>query len=350
MIQIKYRPLFDIEMVHPFYESGQCPDFLLSPTNDCRENLNKFGLRFLPTPFGGRIYARVKTVDSNERIKTSINDGVNFSFSMLLKRNEFENYTTLNTVKPRNSHYYFNNLTENLSEDSLPLLVANTTSKVVSDADLLPFVRNTFSYAHTADADVLGSEWRFVDAGQTFHQELNNYNQTFNFSYDLKPMPTGRAVFLIDDTEIESFYVQDPLDPAHVFGVVEIFHKDDLPTSYQFLKPDDSIGTVHYKIPFAARATRWRYIVHRKFNLAVSEVSVGKTNGDPIAFTAVPNPPDGQFILASDQPVQLKEEPILGIQLRDQTNNILIPHLPNPSLNFIKIEGGSMFSDILLTI
>ena len=350
MIQIKYTPLFDIEVVHQFYGSGRCPDFLLSPTKECRENLNKFGLRFLPTPFGGRIYARVKTVDSNERIKTRINDGVSFAFSMLLKRNEFENYTTLNTVKPRNSHYYFNNLTENLSEDSLPLLVANTTSKVVSDADLLPFVRNTFSYVHTADAEVLESELRFVDAGQTFHQELSNYNQTFNYTYDLKPMPTGRAVFFIDNTEIDNFYVQGLFDPAHVFGVVEIFHKDDLPASYQFLKPDDSIGTVHYKIPFAARATRWRYIVNRKFNLAVSDVSVGKTNGDPIAFTAVPNPPEGQFILASDQPVQLKEEPVLGIQLRDQTNNILIPHLPNPPLNFIKIEGGSMFSDILLTI
>src|SRR5690554_3439612 len=138
MIQIKYTPLFDIEVVHQFYGSGRCPDFLLSPTKDCRENLNKFGLRFLPTPFGGRIYARVKTVDSTERITTRISDGVCCACSMLLKRNECENCTTLNTVKPRDSQYYFNNLTDNLAEDSLPLLVANTTSKVVSDTDRPP--------------------------------------------------------------------------------------------------------------------------------------------------------------------------------------------------------------------
>src|SRR5690606_7788367 len=146
---------------------------------------------------------------------------------------------TLNTVKPRNSHYYFNNLTENLSEDSLPLLVANTTSKVVSDADLLPFVRNTFSYVHTADAEVLESELRFVDAGQTFHQELSNYNQTCDYTYDLKPMSMCKAVFFIVNTDIGSSYVLGLVEPARVFGIVAIFHQDDLPATYQFLTPDD---------------------------------------------------------------------------------------------------------------
>src|SRR5690554_6836923 len=173
MIQIKYRLLFEIEVVHPFYGSGQCPDFLLLPTKDCQENLNKSGLHFLATAFGGKVYARVKTVESSEVIKTRIKDGVVFTFSMILKRHEFENYTTLNTTKPSNNHYYFNNLTENLTDDSLPLLVSNTTSKAVSDADLLPFVQNTFSYSHSDAAETLESELRFIDLGQRFAQTLS---------------------------------------------------------------------------------------------------------------------------------------------------------------------------------
>src|SRR5690606_26158622 len=155
-----------------------------------------------------------------------------------------------------------------------------TTSKVVSDTELLPYVLNNLSYAHTDTAGILESELRFIDAGQIFNQALNNYNQTFNFTYDLKPMPAGRAVFLIDNTEMATFYVQRVYDPADIFGIIEIFYREDLPPGFQFLKPDGSIETVHYTIPFSSRATRWRYTVKKTFNSTVSEVSVGKTNGD----------------------------------------------------------------------
>src|SRR4051794_28491733 len=126
MIQIKYKQLFDIEILHTFYLSGKCADFEVLPTNNCRLVLNRLGLRFLQTDFGGKLFARVNTVANKDIIKNPIPEGTKFSFLLRLKKSVFENFTELNLKKSRTSHYYFNNLINNISAASAPLLVANT--------------------------------------------------------------------------------------------------------------------------------------------------------------------------------------------------------------------------------
>jgi hypothetical protein len=347
MIQIKYKLLFEIEILHGFYRSGRCPDFRLVPTEACRFSLESFGLRFLPTAFGGQVYAKVKP---DETIKSPLAEGAKFSFSLMLSNPHFDSFSMTNTLKPRGSHYYFNNLTSNLSADSFPLLVSNGTSKVVSDTDLLPFVSHNFSYTHENTADVQDSSLQFPDSGELFEQRLNNHNNVFNFSYNLERSLGGRAKFFVEEVEKASIYVLTPSDPTDLFGMVEIFYKASLPTECQFQNNNFTISSKSYKIAFANRATRWRYIIDRKYDQSVSDVVVGKTNGSPIPFTAVTNPPPNHFILASDQPIALHEEPITGIQLRDQTDKVLISNLPNPALMLVKTEGSVTFSDILITI
>ena len=347
MIHIKYKLLFEMEMLHGFYRSGKCPDFILVPTQACKILLNSFGLRFLPTTFGGQVYTKINT---DETIKRPLIEGSCFSFSMVLKNPSFENFSEINTTKLRGSHYYFNNLANNLSADSFPLLVANSTLKVVSDADLLPFTSQSFSYKHESTAPLQNSSLQFIDSGEVFSQSLNNHNNIFNFSYDLKKSNGGRAKFFVEEVEKTAIYVQPANESPNVFGLIEIFYKSSMPTEYQFQNSNLTLASKSYKISFANRATRWRYIISKKFNKTLTGVVVGKTNGNPIPFTALPNPPADQFIMASNQPVLLQEDPVAGIQLRDQTDKVLIAHLPNPSLMLVKTEGSDTFSDILITI
>jgi hypothetical protein len=350
MIHIKYKALFDLEFLHGFYTSGKCPDIEMMPSAECIITMQRFGLKFLPTDFGGKLFAKVDTVSTKDIIKNPLPDGAKFSFILKLKRSVFENFTELNLNKPRTSHYYFNNLVNNISATGDPLLVSNTSTKIVSDADLLPFVSNSLSYAHSSTVATVNSELSFIDSGEKFSQSLNNYNNTFNFSYDLKKTPNGRSKLFVEGTEKAFVYVIEALDNADVFGVVEIFYKDALPAAYQFQKTDKSIDTKIYKISFANRSTKWRYIVTKKFNQAVSGISIIKTNGTPINFTAQAGAPAGKFIMASNNALPLKEEPVAGIKLRDQANKVIIPNLPNPAFNLIKREGADTFSDILITI
>ncbi|WP_423147189.1 hypothetical protein [Rubrolithibacter danxiaensis] len=350
MIQIKYKQIFDIEFEHSFYRSGKSSDLLLVPTPDCRRVINSLGLKYLQTEFGGKVFARVSTVGLTDIIKNPIPEGTRFTFVIQLKRGSFENFTALNLLKPRDSHYYFSNQLNNISASGNPLLIADTAGKVVSDMDLLPFVSNCFAYVHASTAAEQNGELRFIDTDESFHQSLTNTNNLFNFSFDLAKTPSGRAKLFIEGVEKAFVYVIDSVIRPELFGIAEIFYRNSLPDEYQFQKTGNTIETRFYKIVFTNRATKWRYIITKKFNPDVTSVKVAKTNGSPISFTAQPGAPAGQFVVASSVPVPLHEDPVRGIKLSDQADNIIIPNLPNPVLNSIRTEGPDTFSDILITI
>lgn len=347
MIQIKYKLLFEVEILHDFYRIGKSPDFQLFPSLICRQQLRAFGLHYLPTSTGGQVYAQVNT---DGKLVHSLIHGMVFTFLMTLQNPRFGNFSDINLLKPKHQHYYFNNLTENLSSEGAPLLVANLNTKKVSNADLWNFVRGSFSYTHESSASSQQSDLLFTDSGLEFHQVLNNHNNVFNFSYDLRAMGIGRATFGIDGTEREKLYVLPDDELADFFGVVEIHYKNDLPPSYQFQADLATPVFKSYKIPFTNRATRWRYIINKRFNKTLTGVTISPANGNAIAFSVMPNPPADQIVVASNEPVPLREDPVAGLQLRDQSDKVLIPNLPNPSLMLVRTEGSDTFSDILITI
>ena len=350
MIKIKYKALFTLEFAHTFYKSGKSPDIIMQPSAGCAGLIKSLGLHFLPTTSGGKLFAKVDVVAGNDIIKNPLPDGTKFTFLLKLRNGLFENITKINLLKSPTSHYYFNNQVNNMSADNVPLLVANTTSKIVSDADLLPFVSGSFSSVQNSTAGTQNGELNFIDSNEKLLQQLNNSNNLFNYSFDLNKASGGRGRFLVDGTEKATFYSLDPAEMSDVFGVVEIFYKAGLNSNYQFQGIDNSITTVNYKIPFANRATKWRYIITRKFNPAITSVSVAKTNGSPINFSLLGGSPAGTFIVISNNALPLTEESVAGIKLTDNTNKVLIANLPNPPLNLIKTEGADTFSDILITI
>jgi hypothetical protein len=350
MIELKYNLLFEIEFIHGFYQSGKCTDLALVPTEQCSAVLKQSGLKFLSTPSGAQVYAQVKTQANEDFMVKVIPNLTRFSFLIKQKNHSFENFTRLNLNKPKANRYYFNNLNLNLSSESAPLLVSNTTDKIVSDGDHLPFVSNYFSYAHSAIVTQQRGELHFPDSGETFIQELESNNNIFNFSFDLNKTTSGKAVFLIDNVEAARFYAISSGDSVGTWGLVDIFYKADLDQAYQFQNPDGTIQSKNYQIPFENRATKWRYIVSKKFNLGVTGIKVSKANGNPIAFTEQPAIHSNQFIFSSNSVVPLKEDVLTGIKLSDQDDKILIANLPNPPLTLIRTEGSDVYSDILITI
>ena len=350
MISIKYKQLFDLEIRHSFYIAGRSGDLELIPTARCMAMLNNHGLKFLPGQAGGKVFAKVETVAGKDIIKSPLAEGSRFTFLLRLRRPAFDNFTLLNLSRSKKQRYYFSNLISNLGADSSPLLLADTAAKVVSDSDLLTLESGTFSFTETNTATSLNSELRFTDSGEILSQALSNHQGSFNFSYNLDPSLSGRATFFVGGTQRASMYVANSYEFADMFGLIEIFYKSSLPATYQFQQADNSVETKFYKVAFANRSTKWRYIIANKFNQAVTGVKVAKTNGTPIAFTAQSGAPPGVFIMASGSPVPLKEEPVSGIKLSDQANKVLIANLPNPPLNLVKQEGADIFSDILVTI
>lgn len=354
MITILYRELFSIEFLHDFYSSGKCPDLQLAPTADCSRLLQSLGLRFIPSTFGGKVFGkadRTGPVNNPQFIlKYPVPENTRFSFLVKPINKTFETFTQTNPDRPKGSYYCFSNLVNNVSADSLPLLVADAGSKKVSDNDLVPVKSGSFSFTHNSNEATRTGRLESTHNGEALEQTLNNNGNKFHFSFDLAMIAQGRLRFSIDGTPQTSFYNLYPAEGKDFFGIAEIFHRSALPDSHRFLQNDNSIATKSYKIAFANRSTRWRYLVTKKFKTGVTGVSVQKSGGSPIGFNPQVVLPSGQFSVSSSAAIPLKEEPVTGIVLKDQANKTIIEHLPNPAMTHLKKEGADFFSDILITI
>ncbi len=53
MIRIRYKELFDLEVLYNFYENGKSADFKLVPSAACNQVLKNFGLHFVSS-FGNK--------------------------------------------------------------------------------------------------------------------------------------------------------------------------------------------------------------------------------------------------------------------------------------------------------
>ncbi len=354
MITILYRELFSIEFLHEYYSSGKCPDLQLLPTAECGLLLQSLGLRFIPTIFGGKVFGKVdKTGPVNDPqfiLQYPVPENTWFSFQIKIINKTFETFTQTNFDRPKDSYYYFSNLVNNVNTDNFPLLVSDAGTKKASNNDLVTIKSGSFSFTHNSNEATRTGRLESTHNGEVLEQILRNNDNRFHFSFDLAMISQGRLTFSIEGTPQTSFYNLYPAEGKDFFGIVEIFHRSALPGSHRFLQTDNSIVTKSYKVAFASRSTRWRYLVTKKFKPGVTGVSVQKSGGTPISFNPQVVLPSGQFSVSSSAAIPLKEEPVTGIVLKDQANKTIIEHLPNPALTHLKKEGADFFSDILITI
>ena len=350
MIHIKYTALFEIDFIHDYYTDKKCSDIIITPSPACNVLLRQMGLRFVQTATGCKIFAKVNESGNNNFVKTDIPENTRFSFLLLLQNPQFYTFSLLDPELKAKQYFYFNNLISNTSTGNTPNLVKDLGTKKVTDADLLRFERNTYQFKHGNNSPSQTGEIRFTDTGEKLTDTLDNNNDLFNFSFDLKKASGGRAGFFIENANVDNFYVMDEGSRPDVFGVIEIFHRPGLPDTYRFLNNDKSVATKKYKIAFANRQTTWRYVINKKFNAAVTDIKIKKANGNAIDFTKQGGTPADQFILSSNDVVPLKQQTVTGIRMTDQNDKEIIAHLPNPSLGLLKKEGNKLFSDIFITI
>ena len=350
MIHIKYTALFEIDFIHDYYTDKKCNDIIITPSPSCSILLRQMGLKFMQTATGCKVFAKVNESGNKNFVKTDIPENSRFSFLLLLQNPQFYTFSLLDLDLKEKQHFYFNNLISNTSVGNTPNLVKDLGTKKVTDADLLHFERNTYQFKHNNNSASQTGEIRFTDTGEKLSDTLNNNNNLFNFSFDLKKASGGRAGFFIENANVDNFYVIDEGSRPDVFGVIEIFHRAGLPDTYRFLNNDKSVATKKYKIAFANRQTTWRYIINKKFNAAVTDIKIKKANGNVIDFTKQAGTSADQFILSSNDAVPLKQQTVTGIRMSDQNDKEIIAHLPNPSLGFLKEEGNKIFSDIFITI
>ncbi len=89
---MKYLPLFNLHLTHPYYTDDRCPDFQIEPTPDTHRRLNNYRCVLKPKPNGVQVLA---TVTDHGVPFIPMHKNALFAFHLRLQNPDFALFTDL---------------------------------------------------------------------------------------------------------------------------------------------------------------------------------------------------------------------------------------------------------------
>ncbi len=101
-----YKQLFELRIIHEYYQNQICPDFRLEPTAECQHILSGYRL-IIKNQVNGIVV--IAPVDSESKPWIELAENLQFSFILKLKNEEFIDFTELDWKPVNNVIYQFTN-------------------------------------------------------------------------------------------------------------------------------------------------------------------------------------------------------------------------------------------------
>jgi hypothetical protein len=379
-MKIQFNSLFDVEILHNYYQSGHVQNLDIIPSVTCQRLLTNFGLLFKKTSKGFTVlYEIIDESNGDSHPLKPITENVRFTFLLQSRNPYLVNFSDLPLQTPANHLFYLNNMNNNPQNSKL-LLSAKTSSEFVSSEDNLEFEPLIFHYqAASSSTSVnvkINDQWSNTVTSET----VAIVEGKLNFEVDLRRHGPGKFSLWVDDVEKKTFYASDELVGKNVFGLIDIFRDDRVPEDYQFTDPDNNHDVLAktFTAKIDNRRTFWKYYVVLKYRTDIdpedlsieflpqtendndNEDDTDSGNGD---FTTPfeRKPPiersDGLMAIPfiSQAVLPLQENPIKKIQLK-KTSSISsgifsIKNLTNPSVaTIIKSDADQFLSEIFIYV
>lgn len=367
-MKIRFAKLYEVEIYHNYYQSQISEDFKIEPTVLCQRQLANYGLLFKTTSKGFVVLYECSDDNAAHPFPIrAIEEDVKFSFILIPKNPFIINYSDLPLESQPNHIYYLHNLNDN-SQNGRLLLSADTDKDHVSPMDRIELRPQYF--IHTLESTRSNVEIEIVD-------ELNHSlikktvllaDNMYPYPVDLRRYPPGKFTLLVDGDEALSFYADTGIIGKNVFGIIDLFQNDRVPSAYHFTNEVHAVRAKTYTVKIERRQTYWKYYVVLKYRPDIADrVSIdadrastnsGSDDLPPVEFgreelhtfsdgtSAVP------FLANTLLPLQ--EEPIKNIvlELTNETGEVIfeIKHLPNPTVTSIKPNDsdGRIYSEIFI--
>lgn len=346
-----YKTLFDLSMVHDFYDDKKANDFVFVPSKVTALGLKKF--RLLSNTVHSRVGERQShqltisypEVNSIPFIPINLNSNPSLVFGILLENSNFFNYTSETASLKGDEVFYFTNVT---APDVLGVIdLVRTRQKLRRKVFTYSFkLPNPFPVTATIKIlDALGVEI------PEYTQVVVSDNGDFNVLINLEKLPDDLyQVSVISGgmtISTDNYYLNDDLAILRPFGVLDIR-----------VTSNNMLSVKKLEINFTARNTAWKYFVVFEVPLVVADIiEVGQGGGgldfsEVIAFGTPERAGDKATkeslelrypgrdvrLYESNVDVDYKETIKTNIKLKKNTQP-LIQHLPGPSLDSVKAES-----------
>ncbi len=334
-----YKILFRVEINHSYYTDGVSRDFDIYPTRETAAWMQENNLIFRKDDTGIRVFY-TDTKNSDPSVPFTPFDAVQLRFMLFLKSTEtFFNITDLNIDNEVYKSGQLLLLKNDSFEEALEMSLVNEVRPFVFSY-VFPQVTLTPGTAK-GQIEVIDPLGRNVPLSTPDPLEVSPaLDGIFSYPMDLTGFPRGEYTFktTVDDTDLieRSVYIDNRVLAENPFGLIAI----DIPASADEFEPNTVFkATLNKKEPI------WKYFLLMK-NLnpgagySVIDSLIGSTytftEKDPVEINGITT-----LVFESDQQIPLTEIPLNTIQLLNNTAQVLIDGLANPTVNVISSSSGN---------
>ena len=369
MAAMEYTLLFRIECLHGYFGGGPCRSLDVSPTEDCRQIMDRYRMLFRSQVGGGIVYG---PKESPPDLLKQFDEIAPLTFSLTSNDPALGNYTQVNPRKadPRETIFYFDNRVDYAQGNSGQPCQLYGHKPLAQAA--IPIRQKMCTITSLRPGDLTITE---PLSGETLQQGTLAAKRPLQL--DLRKLPEGLYQRQIANKPPRRFYLTNQL-PSRRWGVISIYaggirQVDGLPENCQVIERD---GTVHPRIfvlSLEDRKTIWRYyIIPSDDKQDFSHFEVARTiKKGPVTTAAVENealfafketvPIDGRtaWVFESNSPLPLLLCPTNAFSLTLRANKngksgqsaIRLPY-PQPASLTMKqgTPPGQMCSEIFVYV
>lgn len=320
---MKYLPLLELHLLHPYYVDQRCPDFVIEPTVVTQQLVsNQRGvLKYVPD--GLRL---LLLVDDQNAPFIPLPADLALTFRLKLQNPDFALFTDLTTYHQLTNPVYSNTTTAN------PVALTLGDRRIPSTESL------TVRQAAATEMFVLsGRPLPDLQVADFALDGLGTVKQPSGYDAATKIL-TINTQAAAANTPFTVTYAAAVAPPSGVFAEVELH--------YGAGAPPITAGAVQYRISFAAKQARWQYYLVT--DRTQGTFSINDQNSPSIGFTvetlgssadtltaqmlAQQYPTLQRLRFTSDQTLPCQTSARKSFQLK-LDKQVIINVLPNPSLH-----------------
>ena len=389
----RYRILFSIELLHEYYENLQCRDFALVPSPETELLLRKHQLLYKQTGHILFILCKVqKDEPDHNKPVIPLAIGARFVFYLDLQNPSMLNYTNLDLDRLNAERFYFTNLHENKTNNTLylssklpaydsakPYMTGDLVRKnnraheslttmpdedgnphdvneasfwrargnfqFVTKGDMIRFVRPVELFTVTSQNTFFiiklfklnSSSLLYDEEIKLAHSEYSTDNPTKTVQVNFTGITPGKYRLLINSQEYNIFLDGNAVY-RNYFGVIELHHVFADGADFSFLDNEQRVkdlsipgigNWMRFVLRFANRLAFWKYVATTEQVTAIDDDS-SQFQFNAIALPPPPVPASAKSIFLSNKPIAMTQKPSVFdlVLVRPPSGNP--PRAPNP--------------------
>lgn len=382
-MNVRYRILFSISLLHDYYSNLKCTDIRLVPAAD---TVVKLQAGQMLCKMVGNLFVVLVKVDGDDKPYVELSKDLRLRFYMELLNPGFISKTNINLDELRNKRFYFNNLSQNNISSTLYLSsrianyngatayrsgdMANNGGTIfeclktpvaghgTGETDYW-YNRNTIRYATRADMITLTSgvkNFTLSTENTVFNIQVSGLNiATGNYDHvvmstvqtistatkdvqvDMRHLKPGRYVININGEEFIQ-YLDTQAAFSNTIGIIDIFGHLQGTDVFALLDNTGKTKEHTYTLRFANRIAQWKYLTTKKGVKNITD------NTATYSFIQQPALPAQAEYFESSKPIPLQQAPmVFELELNAPLSEPPPAPNPNPEDGSMLIRNGDQY-------